>query len=240
MSVPPQRGFTLLEIVIVILIVGFVLAGALKGQELITSAKVRRVAGQLDEVRSAYFGFQDRYRALPGDYAGASANLNCGVATCLNGNGDGRIRSNESVMNGNESHEDLLLWSHLSTSGFLKGSYTMNAGDSQPADRNAPKNPYAVYLQIAFDGNFGLNGGGIPRHNLKTGAQIPVAVLMELDRKIDDGKPYRGALQFSAYSGNAVASPQEGGPAACTTSNDADAEWNFLSGTTNCGAALAL
>ena len=68
MSVSSQRGFTLLEIVIVILIVGFLLAGALKGQELITSAKVRRVAGQLDEVRSAYFGFQDRYRALPGDY----------------------------------------------------------------------------------------------------------------------------------------------------------------------------
>ncbi len=240
MSVSSQRGFTLLEIVIVILIVGFLLAGALKGQELITSAKVRRVAGQLDEVRSAYFGFQDRYRALPGDYAGASANLNCGALTCLNGNGDGRIRDNETVVTGNETHEELLLWSHLSISGFLKGSYTMGTGESQPTDRNAPKNPYAVYLEVVYDGNYGLNNSGIARHNLKTGAQIPVNVVMELDRKIDDGRPYKGALQFSAYSANAVASPQEGGPAACTTANNVDAEWNFLSGSTNCGAALTL
>src|SRR5512138_1581950 len=89
-----QRGFTLLEVVIVVLIIGFLLAGVLKSQELITSAKVKRMAGQLDEIRSAYFGFQDRFKALPGDYAGAGANLNCGTLTCLHGNGDGRVREN--------------------------------------------------------------------------------------------------------------------------------------------------
>ena len=45
-----------------------VLAGVLKGQEMITSGKVKRIAGQLDEIRAAYLGFQDRFRALPGDY----------------------------------------------------------------------------------------------------------------------------------------------------------------------------
>ena len=117
-----QRGFTLLEIVIVVLIIGFLLAGVLKSQELITSAKVKRVAGQLDEIRSAYFGFQDRFKALPGDYASAGANLNCGTLTCLHGNGNGRVRENEPVVDGNQPHEELLLWSHLSTAGFLKGS----------------------------------------------------------------------------------------------------------------------
>ena len=239
---PPslQRGFTLLEIVIVVLIVGFVLAGAVKGQELITSAKVKRMAGQLDEIRSAYFGFQDRYKALPGDYASAAANLNCGAVTCLHGNGDGRIRDSEVVVDGNQTHEELLLWSHLSTSGFLKGSYTMNDGESQASDGNAPKNAYSMYLQIAFDGNYGNNASGLPRHNLKTGAQIPVSVLMELDRKIDDGKPYKGGLQFSAYSGNASTSPQEAGANGCTTATDLEADWNFLGGNMNCGAALVL
>jgi type II secretory pathway pseudopilin PulG len=233
----PQRGFTLLEIVILMLIVGFLLAGVLKGQEMITSAKVKRVAGQLDEIRAAYLGFQDRYKALPGDYADAAIYMTCPAGTCLHGNGDSRIRANETPVNGNQVHEDLLLWTHLSSSGFLKGDYRMSDGESVAADSNSPKNPYSIYQQVVFDGVYGLSSGGIPRHNLKTGGQIPVNVLMELDRKVDDGKPYRGALQFSAYQGNGSASPTEGGPTACTTALDVYAEWNLQSGNMNCGAA---
>ena len=240
MAASPQRGFTLLEIVIVVLIVGFLLAGALKGQELITSAKVKRLAGQLDEVRTAYFGFQDRYKALPGDYVDAATTLNCGPAPCLHGNGDARVRNNEAVVNGNQVHEELLLWTHLSASGFLKGEYRMSDGESQPTDGNSPKNPYTVYLQLAFDGNYGLNGNSALRHNLKTGAQVPVSVLMELDRKVDDGKPYQGAVQFSPYPSNALANPQEGGPNGCTTAAAAQADWDLPGGDMNCGAATLL
>jgi len=234
-----QRGLTLLEIVIVLLIVGFLLAGVLKGQELITSAKVKRVAGQLDEVRAAYLGFEDRYKALPGDYADANLTLSCS-GPCLFGNGDSRIRANETPVNGSQVHEDLLVWTHLSNSGFLKGDYRMTNGESLPTDLNSPKNPYEIYQQIVFDGRYGMSDGGIPRHNLKTGGQIPVAVLLELDRKIDDGKPYKGALQFSTYQGNSAASPTEGGPMACTTALDPDADWNLQDGNPNCGAATLL
>jgi len=236
MSDFPQRGFTLLEIVVVMLIVGFLLAGVLKGQEMITSAKVKRVAGQLDEIRAAYLGFQDRYKALPGDYRDAPVYMTCPGGTCLYGNGDSRIRDNETPVNGSQVHEDLLLWSHLSSSGFLKGDYRMSDGESVATDANSPKNPYSIYLQIVFDGAYGLSNGGTPRHNLKTGGQIPVNVLMELDRKVDDGKPYKGALQFSKYQGNGSVSPTEGGATACTTALDADAEWNLPSGNMNCGA----
>jgi prepilin-type N-terminal cleavage/methylation domain-containing protein len=236
MNTYPQRGFTLLEIVIVLLIVGFLLAGVLKGQEMITSAKVKRVAGQLDEIRAAYLGFQDRYKALPGDYADASSTLNCG-GTCLFGNGDSRIRASETPVNGNQVHEDLLVWTHLASSGFLKGDYRMTNGESQPTDLNSPKNPYQIYMQIIFDGRYGISDGGRLRHNLKTGGQIPVNVLQELDRKVDDGKPYKGALQFSTYQGNGSTSPTEGGVSGCTTALDPEADWNLQSGNTNCGAA---
>jgi prepilin-type N-terminal cleavage/methylation domain-containing protein len=239
MKTHPQRGLTLLEIVIVLLIVGFLLAGVLKGQEMITSAKVKRLAGQLDEMRAAYLGFQDRYKALPGDYADANLTLSCG-GTCLFGNGDSRIRANETPLNGSQVHEDLLVWTHLSSSGFLKGDYRMSDGESQPTDLNSPKNPYQIYQQIVFDGRYGLSDGGTPRHNLKTGGQIPVSVLMELDRKVDDGKPYKGTLQFSTYQGNSAASPTEGGPSGCTTALDPDADWNLPSGNPNCGAATTL
>ena len=237
MSNVPQRGFTLLEIVILMLIVGFLLAGVLKGQEMITSAKVKRMAGQLDEIRAAYLGFEDRYKGLPGDYADAALYLTCAGGTCLHGNGDSRIRDNETPVNGSQVHEDLLVWTHLAASGFLKGDYGMNDGESVATDVNSPKNPYSIYLQIVFDGVYGLSNGGNPRHNLKTGGQIPVNVLMELDRKVDDGKPYKGTLQFSTYQGNGAVSPPEGAPAACTTALDVDAEWNLQSGNTNCGAA---
>ena len=240
MNILPQRGFTLLEIVILVLIVGFLLAGVLKGQEMITSAKVKRVAGQLDEIRAAYLGFQDRYKALPGDYAEANLYLDCGGGTCLHGNGDSRIRDNETPVNGSQVHEDLLAWTHLASSGFLKGDYRMTNGESLPSDTNAPKNPYAIYLQIVFDGVYGMNDGGNPRHNLKTGCQMPVNVLMELDRKVDDGKPYKGGLQFSTYRGNGLVSPSEGGPTACTTALDPEADWNLQGGNTNCGAATVL
>src|SRR4030095_7269589 len=70
-----NNGFTLIEIAIVLVIIGLLLGGVLKGQELITGARVRNLASQQDGVKAAYFGFLDRYRALPGDYIAASTNI---------------------------------------------------------------------------------------------------------------------------------------------------------------------
>ncbi len=230
-----QRGFSLLEIVLLVLIVGIVLASVLKGQEMITSARVKRLAGQLDEIRAAYLGFEDRYRALPGDYAEAHLTLKCGAAPCPHGNGDNRIRDNESVVDGNEPHEDILVWTHLVSAGLLKGNYQMAPGASNASDSNTPKNPYMAYMQIVFDDSYGT-AAGFPHHNLKTGAQVPVEVLAELDLKTDDGKPYGGTLQFSPYAANGAPAPGS----ACVTGAGEQGRWNIASRSTNCGAALLL
>ena len=92
MNKKASQGFTLIEIAIVLVIIGLLLGGVLKGQELITSARVRNLISQQDGIKAAFFGFQDRYRALPGDYANASANIKC-PAACLNGDGNGQIRN---------------------------------------------------------------------------------------------------------------------------------------------------
>ena len=125
---------------------------------MITSAKVKRMAGQLDEIRASYLGFQDRFKALPGDFAEVDQAFDC--SSCLRGNGDGRIREDAAPVNASQVREDLLVWTHLSLSGFLKGDYRMIDGESMSTDANSPKNPFSVYMQIVFDGRYGLSDGG--------------------------------------------------------------------------------
>src|SRR5215510_8729844 len=106
---PVSKGFTLIEIAIVLVIIGLLLGGVLKGQELITGARVRNLISQQDGIKAAFFGFQDRYRALPGDYAAAQTNIT-GVSG--NGNGNGRI---ENAATGTDviEHEEIRVWNHL-------------------------------------------------------------------------------------------------------------------------------
>jgi prepilin-type N-terminal cleavage/methylation domain-containing protein len=62
-----QIGFTLVEIAIVLVIIGLLLGGILKGQEMITQAKIKNVVADMSGVSAALYGYQDRYKALPGD-----------------------------------------------------------------------------------------------------------------------------------------------------------------------------
>ncbi len=197
-----QSGFTLIEIAIVLVIIGLLLGGVLKGQELITSARVRNMISQQDGIKAAYFGFLDRYRALPGDYAAARQQH------------QGSDASTEMEMVKSESTRRQQvtnlswLWDHLSKAGFINGSYTYS---DAAADSNTPKNPYAGFLQLIYDEKYGdPTATNAKRHNLKTGNQVPVNILAEVDRKIDDGLPYSGAFQFSVYAGPGGTAPTAG------------------------------
>ena len=111
-----QSGFTLVEIAIVLVIVGLLLGGVLKGQELITSGKAKALYADKAALQTAYNVYQDRFRALPGDDATASLRFTgqaCGVAGagvsainsgaglgCSNGNGNGAIGAAPAVTNG--------------------------------------------------------------------------------------------------------------------------------------------
>src|SRR6266581_3105005 len=68
-----QKGFTLVEIAIVLVIIGLLLGGILKGQEMITQAKIKNVMSDFSGISAAYHGYQDRYRSIPGDDPGAAA-----------------------------------------------------------------------------------------------------------------------------------------------------------------------
>jgi len=191
-----ERGFTLIEIAIVLVIIGLLLGGVLKGQELITSARVRNIISQQDGLKAAFFGFLDRYRAYPGDYSQAVANIP-GCALCKDGNNNGQIRT---VAAGDAIEEQIAVWEHLSRAGFINGSYTYAPPPETTA--SAPTNPYGRYLQMIYDNVY--DGAPTTRHNLKTGNQIPSDILAEVDRKVDDGSATGGSFRFSAYSGDSA------------------------------------
>ncbi|MGA7950124.1 MAG: prepilin-type N-terminal cleavage/methylation domain-containing protein [Thiobacillaceae bacterium] len=232
MSLRKQQGFTLIEIAIVLVIIGLLLGGILQGQSLINSARVRNLISQVDGVKAAFYGFQDRYRALPGDFSQADTQV-AGVAAGVKGNGNGQIEAVGAL--GTTITESIAVWDHLSHAGFITGAYTYNATESQTT---TPTNPWGAYIQLIYDDVYAVDSGtATPRHNLKTGNQVPVEVIAEVDRKIDDGNALRGIMRFSAYANGGTA-PVD---ANCYDTNTGATKglWSATStGQTNCGAAI--
>jgi prepilin-type N-terminal cleavage/methylation domain-containing protein len=225
-----ESGFTLIEIAIVLVIIGLLLGGVLKGQELITGARVRNLIQQQDGIKAAYFGFLDRYRALPGDYASATTTISGATA---NGNANGQIELANTATT--VVKEAVLAWEHLSKAGFINGSYVYDS--TGPTDASNPKNPYAGFMQLVFDGVYGTGTtttGLSSRHNLKTGPQVPVEIVAELDRKVDDGTPYTGSFQFSVYDGKTGTAPTVGN---CLDTTPTPAVWKVTGANANCGGA---
>jgi len=184
-----QSGFTLVEIAIVLVIVGLILGGVLKGQEMISNAKVRNVIDQSTAFQTAVYAFQDRFRALPGDFSNAAASIN-GVSSGANGgNGDG---------NGfiNADNDRGLFWLHLSAAGFITGNF-----DGQPAPNNlncpqttCPRNAFGSAMMFSY--GRAASGATTNAHEMRLGRNVPVNVLSEIDRKTDDGAAETGSVQL--------------------------------------------
>src|SRR5262245_24862672 len=176
-----QAGFTLVEIAIVLVIIGLLLGGILKGQEMITQARIKNVINDFNGISAAYASYQDRYRAIPGDDAGAATRW-AGPApapVAVSGNGDGTLQGlyNASPAGAipTTAEESNLFWWHMRISGFIPGPATGAGVGSQPTN--------------AFGGKTGAQnaGGALGLSGLiicSTG--VPDKVAIAVDAQMDD------------------------------------------------------
>ncbi len=179
-----QGGFTLVEIAIVLVIIGLLIGGVLKGREMITNAKIKRIENDFAGVSAAIYAYQDRYGVLPGDDPAASSRFSGTWRAADNGNGNGNISGGwSSTNNGQESRK---IWKHLRGAGLIAGPV-----DNSNASYQQPSNSFGGLIGIDLN-LFNLSG-----HIIVFG-EIPGDIAQILETRGDDGVPSTGSIQSHA------------------------------------------
>jgi len=200
-----QSGFTLVEIAIVLVIIGLLLGGILKGQELINSAKVKNLANDFRVIPTYIYAYQDKYKALPGDDAQATTHLTppAGV-TITNGNGNGVIDGSLFAATG----ETFQFWQQVRLANLAAGP----SNTTDPA--YLPTNAVGGQLSVSS-----MSTTASPAQPWITGMTGTYQVCSkgilgkfakQLDIQMDDGNTATGSLQVvldtqAASGGTAVA-----------------------------------
>ena len=205
-----QSGFTLVEIAIVLVIIGLLLGGILKGQELINSAKAKSYASDFRTIQAALYGFQDRFKGIPGDLAGAAGKI-AGSTTATTGGtvGNGQIEGVwDSIL---PTDESCLVWQHLRLAGFMAGNTSPNCATGD------------AYLQANADGNrIGISSTvpitGMTGSYYVCSTGVLGKIAKQLDTQLDDGESNTGSFRIMAFA----AAPGGVGTAITPTSNVLD------------------
>jgi prepilin-type N-terminal cleavage/methylation domain-containing protein len=186
-----NRGFTLVEIAIVLVIVGLLIGGVLKGQEMITNAKVKRIESDNSGISAAMFSYQDRYQELPGDDPGAEGRFSDYTAgSGWSGGGDNTVDGpwddiQTAVASAPETQK---FWAHLRASGLIAGGAT---------DLRQPSNAYGGKIGIQHGG---FNFGG---HSVVFG-ELNGNIVNILESRLDDGVPDAGRIRGQVEDGTTL------------------------------------
>ncbi len=167
-----QTGFTLVEIAIVLVVIGLLLGGVLKGQELVLNSQIRNAINEFNNVASARFAYQDRYRQIPGDDDTADTRWG---ATVTAGDGDRVIDGDWDNNDGSE--ETSLFWHHLRNDSLVNGPRENTSPDTFSLPRNSFDGDIGIQ-ESAF--NVAIVGSVICQSNIPTKAAIII------DTRIDD------------------------------------------------------
>lgn len=111
-----QRGFSLLELAIVLVVIGLILGAVLQGQNILYNAKVQRIASDMRDYAQAFLLYYDRYGMYPGD----EDDPNFPPGDGYNGNHNGLIDSSDEA---NNAWQDL-----VSALGVVRKSSPVRGG----------------------------------------------------------------------------------------------------------------
>jgi len=207
-----QSGFTLIEIAIVLVIIGLLLGGVMKGQELINSAKVKNLAADFKNTSLYIYSYQDKFRTLPGDdpqvgdhVTGASAASP--TATLGNGRIDGRWDDYSTL-----TTEAVMFWQHVRLAGIATGITTPNDTSTAYPPRNTLGGLIGVTNSVAAAATDGLPIATLKGSYIICSGNIQGKFAKQLDIMMDDGVTNSGsmmtALTVTASTGSAAVTPK--------------------------------
>ena len=188
-----QAGITLVEIAIVLVIIGLLLGGVLKGQEIITNAKIKNLENDFNGITAAIYSYQDRYRALPGDDKRAHTRFPGLTQDKGDGNGNGKINGafnsgvDGDIDSGQNSGESRLFWLHLRSASLIKG-------EANPDEIFLPINAFSGIIGVSSDPDAPIKP--VKMSGIYVGfSQIPLNVAVIIESRSDDNIPNKGSIQ---------------------------------------------
>lgn len=198
-----QHGFTLVEIAVVLVIIGLLLGGVLKGQELINGAKVKSVMNDFRNTSTYAFGYQDRFRALPGDDANVASRLTGAIVASTGGAaGNGRIEGDWN--SATPTDESVLFWQHVRLANFAAGDGRNPGATGISIQDWLPRNATGGRLGVTGTSPVtGWNGSFFVCQDKLSGS-----FARQIDIALDDGQSDSGSVRVmadGAASGPAIA-----------------------------------
>jgi prepilin-type N-terminal cleavage/methylation domain-containing protein len=224
-----QNGFSLLELSVAIVIIGFIAAAVLQGKNILENAKIRSIVSEFTEHQTSANSFKLKYLQYPGDFDEAEDYW--GNANTINGDGDGKIE----FIHLGVIYESYRAWQHLSYAKMTKANYAGNeTSGAAELDIDVPSSKQVGGYILEY-GILGLNTSnvialGIPLisngADISLGAALSTGKAYAIDNKTDGGNPSTGKIR--GIEGNGITAGE------CVNTGGADDIYNIQNEGLNC------